>query len=56
MIETYDLRVRGNNANGHRRALVDWYRRNRARSQAIFDLIAEEAYYSRPIDLRNPFV
>ena len=39
----------------HRPArLVDWYRRNRARSRAIFDLIDPAAYYSRPIALRNP--
>src|SRR6478672_3219300 len=35
---------------------ADWYRRNRARSEAIFDLIAPSAYYSRPISLRNPIV
>ena len=34
----------------------DWYRRNRARSEAIFDLIDPAAYYSRPIALRNPIV
>jgi len=34
----------------------DWYSRNRARTQALFDLIADEAYYSRPIDLRHPIV
>lgn len=34
----------------------DWYRRNRARSEAIFDLIDPAAYYSRPISLRNPIV
>src|SRR6187397_2586205 len=38
------------------RAAVDWYRRNRARSEAIFDLIDPSAYYSRPISLRNPIV
>jgi ergothioneine biosynthesis protein EgtB len=38
------------------RAAVDWYRRNRARSEAIFDLIDPAAYYSRPISLRNPIV
>jgi iron(II)-dependent oxidoreductase len=37
-------------------AAVDWYRRNRARSEAIFDLIDPSAYYSRPISLRNPIV
>ena len=36
--------------------LADAYRRNRARSRALFDLLAEEAYYSRPIDLRHPVV
>jgi formylglycine-generating enzyme required for sulfatase activity len=34
----------------------EWYSRNRARTKALFDLIAEEAYYSRPIDLRHPIV
>ena len=37
-------------------SLADVYRRNRARSRALFDLLAEEAYYSRPIDLRHPIV
>jgi iron(II)-dependent oxidoreductase len=37
-------------------AAIDWYRRNRARSEAIFDLIEPAAYYSRPISLRNPIV
>lgn len=36
--------------------LVDWYRRNRARSRAIFDLVSSEAYYSQPIALRHPIV
>jgi hypothetical protein len=36
--------------------LVDWYRRNRERSRAIFDLISSEAYYSQPISLRHPIV
>src|SRR6476646_3175545 len=39
-----------------RESVIDWYRRNRARSEAIFDLIAPSAYYSRPIALRNPIV
>ena len=34
----------------------DWYSRNRARSRALFDLVSDEAYYSRPIDLRHPIV
>jgi iron(II)-dependent oxidoreductase len=37
-------------------AAAAWYRRNRARSDAIFDLIDPAAYYSRPIALRNPIV
>ena len=37
-------------------ALASWYRRNRTRSEAIFDLIEPSAYYSRPIALRNPIV
>src|SRR3954462_4461647 len=39
-----------------RTAAVEWYRRNRARSRALFDLLQEEAYYSRPIALRHPIV
>jgi iron(II)-dependent oxidoreductase len=39
-----------------RQALVDWYNRNRARTAQLFDLIADEAYYTRPIALRNPVV
>src|SRR5215471_417213 len=39
-----------------RSSAVDWYRRNRARSHAIFDLITDDAYYSRPIALRHPLV
>lgn len=37
-------------------ALLDWYRRNRERSRAIFGLISDEAYYSQPIALRHPIV
>ena len=33
-----------------------WYMRNRTRSRALFDLVADDAYYSRPIDLRHPIV
>ena len=40
----------------NREALADWYRRNRQRSQQLFDIIRPEAYYSRPIALRNPIV
>ena len=37
-------------------ALVAWYRENRNRSRALFDLLTEDAYYSRPIALRHPIV
>jgi ergothioneine biosynthesis protein EgtB len=36
--------------------VVDRYRRNRRRSREIFDLLADEAYYSQPIALRHPIV
>jgi ergothioneine biosynthesis protein EgtB len=39
-----------------RQALLAWYLRNRVRSQALFDLLSEEAYYSQPIALRHPIV
>src|SRR2546423_13517881 len=39
-----------------RQAALDWYCRTRARSRALFDLLADEAYYSQPIALRHPIV
>lgn len=39
-----------------RHALLAWYDRNRARAAQIFDMVADEAYYTRPIALRNPIV
>src|SRR5260221_12091593 len=39
-----------------RSAAAAWYRRNRARSRDIFDLLTEQTYYSRPIALRHPIV
>src|SRR5689334_1286174 len=39
-----------------RDAAVAWYRKNRARSRALFDLIDADAYYSQPIALRHPIV
>ncbi|HUF46813.1 MAG TPA: SUMF1/EgtB/PvdO family nonheme iron enzyme [Vicinamibacterales bacterium] len=39
-----------------RSALIDWYTRNRERSRRLFDLVTDEAYYSRPISLRHPLV
>jgi ergothioneine biosynthesis protein EgtB len=39
-----------------REAAISWYQRNRARSRGLFDLLADDAYYSRPIELRHPIV
>jgi ergothioneine biosynthesis protein EgtB len=39
-----------------RTAALTWYRRNRERSRALFDLLEDEAYYSQPIALRHPIV
>src|SRR3954463_9348694 len=37
-----------------REQLIAWYQRNRRRSKALFDLVADEAYFSRPIAQRHP--
>src|SRR6185436_449072 len=39
-----------------REAVVSWYRRNRERSRALFDLLSDDAFYSQPISLRHPIV
>jgi len=39
-----------------RDSLISWYRRNRERSRALFDLLSDDAYYSQPIALRHPIV
>ena len=39
-----------------RASLVAWFDRTRARSASLFDMIDDEAYYSRPIALRHPIV
>jgi formylglycine-generating enzyme required for sulfatase activity len=36
--------------------LIEWYRSIRYRTRALFDIIEPEAYYARPISLRNPIV
>ena len=36
--------------------MLSWYRRNRARSRALFDLLTDDAYYEQPIALRHPIV
>jgi iron(II)-dependent oxidoreductase len=35
---------------------VAWYRRNRLRTKALFDLLSPDIYYTRPIALRHPIV
>jgi gamma-glutamyl hercynylcysteine S-oxide synthase len=39
-----------------RSAALLQYQRNRDRSRALFDMLPEDVYYSRPIDLRHPIV
>ena len=39
-----------------RESLIGWYRAIRARTRQIFDIITPDAYYDRPIALRNPIV
>ncbi|HEX6158701.1 MAG TPA: DinB family protein, partial [Thermoanaerobaculia bacterium] len=39
-----------------REGLIAWYRDLRARSKELLAMIAPEAYYERPIALRNPIV
>ncbi|MFZ2490728.1 MAG: DinB family protein, partial [Thermoanaerobaculia bacterium] len=39
-----------------RDALASWYREARARTQQLFELFVDDAYYERPIPLRNPLV
>src|SRR5215467_4506147 len=39
-----------------RDAALSWYARNRQRSRALFDMLPEDVYYRRPIDLRHPIV
>jgi gamma-glutamyl hercynylcysteine S-oxide synthase len=46
----------GRTAQVPRSALVERYRRNRARSRQLFALLSDEAYYSQPIALRHPIV
>lgn len=39
-----------------REQLIEWYRASRARTRELFELIDRNAYYVRPIALRNPIV
>jgi formylglycine-generating enzyme required for sulfatase activity len=40
----------------NRDPLIDWYRRNRARSASLFASIEPGAFEERPIPLRHPFI
>src|SRR6476661_1430675 len=54
-----DAAVRRSHAGGMEiaeQSFAGWYRRNRERSTAIFDLLTDDAYYSQPIALRHPIV
>src|SRR5262245_12092512 len=35
---------------------IAWYKKNRARTARLFDLLTDDAYYARPIALRHPIV
>ena len=35
---------------------IAWYKKNRARTARLFDLLTDEAYYAQPISLRHPIV
>src|SRR2546423_7742164 len=39
-----------------RERVIAWYRRNRERTRMLFDMVAPETYYKRPIALRHPIV
>jgi len=39
-----------------RERAIAWYRRNRERTRTLFDMVAPETYYKRPIALRHPIV
>jgi formylglycine-generating enzyme required for sulfatase activity len=39
-----------------RETLIEWFHAARARTHWLFGLLVPEAYYDRPIALRNPFV
>jgi DinB superfamily len=35
---------------------IAWYKKNRARTARLFDLLTDDAYYAQPISLRHPIV
>ena len=46
----------GGRAGIDRDAAIAWYRKNRARTAQLFDMLTEGAYYAQPIALRHPIV
>ena len=46
----------GGRAGIDRDAAIACYRKNRARTARLFDLLTEDAYYAQPIALRHPIV
>lgn len=50
------VRTRPASRSEYRDAFVRQYRRNRARTAALFELLDDDACYSRPIELRHPLV
>lgn len=39
-----------------RELAIAWYKKNRARTAQLFDLLSDDAYYQQPISLRHPIV
>src|SRR5512145_2182465 len=35
---------------------IAWYKKNRARTARLFDLLTDDSYYAQPIALRHPIV
>ena len=55
-IESAPMRHQAFPAGITRENLLAWYRSARTRTRQLFDIVAPEAYYERPIALRNPIV
>ena len=45
-----------NRAGIDRDVAIAWYRKNRARTAQLFELLTVDAYYAQPIALRHPIV
>jgi ergothioneine biosynthesis protein EgtB len=50
------MSVQSTDVSIHRASAIAWYEKNRARTAALFALIADDAFYDRPIALRHPIV